>query len=988
MHRALIFAVVIAAAATAAGAAETYIVENGRPRAEIVIAEKPARTVRLAADDLRKYIEKISGARLPIVNEPSGEAVKLFVGRSRHTEKLGITSEGLKCGAYRLVSGEDWLAFIGDDADFAPKVPLPKGRSAVADGTLQREWEQFTGEKWGVPDAGAYKHLMKLPAGLGKPDGATTDKNETSELWGFDERGSYNAVCGWLGRLGVRWYLPGELGEVVPELKTIALAKIDETVKPDFDVRRFNFRFGVVSPETARWCMRLGMRDPYGLQVAHGMATMTGRDEIFAARPDWFALYGGKRHYQPGYSKNQLCYSNDELFQHTVRYVRAQFDRYDFDAVSVMPPDGYTAACQCPKCDGKAELGRGSRGSLSNHIWDFVNRVAKEVAKTHPDKLVVNAAYGPYHDPPTNIEKLEPNVLVVIVGGRIPRLSLPEQRAEIRAVREAWLAKTDHPIVNFENYPFTGRGWYLPAFTARSNGASLDETKSKSIGEDIWLSAARDFDVEEIGFNHFQVYFTAANYWGGKRPDSAALLDEYCRLFYGTAAAEMKSFFVFCEDHWQEMETDKAKTDEVLALFTAAKGKVEASTKYGRRIKLIDDFLNGLRRKSALLAQKRGVVPKLRMVGDAHDIVVDGKLDDEYWHKCSVAATGSLRELQTGRAPTYGTTVKAGWAGSSVYFAIRCDEKPGEKLNVAATKREDPAVWYGDVVELLIATDMHSYYQLAVNSAGALVDYDRGADKASWSNWDSQAELKTHVADDHWTVEIRIPVTSDENDPLNQLIGKKPTQSLPWHINICRQRIRENGSEHSAFSPTAVFGFHEPMKFAHFYDGRSHTFDADPTLTDFITELRSAAKSATEKKHAEALATLVALADGSHGKATDLQKSAALKQAAAVARAMKDSVRAAELAAAIPIEAERKNVEMQNLLAERKVKELIERFGNEDFAKWPFWASGEGYHARGRAYTIVGDKAKAVADLKAASALTGEKRTRFDIEEELKKLAP
>ena len=111
----------------------------------------------------------------------------------------------------------------------------------------------------------------------------------------------------------MRWYLPGELGEVVPRLDTVTLSPLDETVKPDFAVRRFNVRFGTLGFETARWAMRLDMRDPNELQVAHGMDSMTGNDAIFAKHPDWFALYGGKRHYTPGYSKNQLCYSHPGL---------------------------------------------------------------------------------------------------------------------------------------------------------------------------------------------------------------------------------------------------------------------------------------------------------------------------------------------------------------------------------------------------------------------------------------------------------------------------------------------------------------------------------------------------------------------------------------------------------------------------------------------------------------------------------------------------
>lgn len=984
----LIFLAVAAWFDTAFGA-ERFIVENGEPRAEIVIAEKPERSVRLAAADLRDYVQKISGARLPIVTTPTGNAVKLFVGRSAHTDKLGVTAAELKYGAYRLISGDDWMVFLGDDTDFTPIEPWARNNSEIVSGKLKAEWDQVTGAKWGIPQTGLYKYRLKLPADTGLPDGVEVPpKAPLLEIWGLDERGSLNAVCGWLKSLGVRWYLPGELGEIVPTIKSIPLPKIDEIARPDFEVRRFNVRLATVPLETAKWSMRLGMRDPHGLMVAHGMATLTSRDEVYAAHPDWYALYGDVRRFESGYTKNQLCYSNEELFQETLRFCRVMFDHYRYDAVSVMPPDGYTSICQCEKCAGQDQLERGSRGSLSNHVWSFTNRVAKELAKTHPNKLIVNAAYGPYTLPPTNIDRLEPNVQVVIVGGRRPRSSRPEDQAEVRALREGWKAKTDRPYIIFENYPITDRGWYLPAFVARTIGNSVNETKGESRGEDIWLSFGPAFESADLGFNHFQVYFTAEMYWGGKNRNPDALLEEYCTKFYGPAAAEMRAFFDYCEANWTDTETDKAKADEALAKFAAAKSRVESGTVYARRLALVDEFLNGLRRKSALLGQKRGVVPKLRMVGDAKSIVIDGKLDDEYWQECPLAAVGKLRDLQTGRAPTYGTTVKAGWLGNSLYFGIRCEEKPGEKLNVTATKKEDSAIWYGDVVELLLATDMHSYYQIAVNPAGAVVDYDRGADKGSWSKWESQAEVKTHVADDHWTVEIRLPVTDDQNDPLNQLVGNKPTQSLPWHINVCRQRVREHGTEASAYSPTGTNGFHVSLKFAHFYAGRSHTFDADPTLTDFTTVLRSAAQLAGEKKHAEALAMLVALAEGSQGKPTDLQKSAALKQATLVARTMKDPARAAELAAAIPIEAERKNAEMQNLLAERKAKELLAQFGNEDLSQWPFWATGEAYFCRGRAYAAVGDKDRAVAELKAALELTGDPRTRSDVEAALRSLAP
>ena len=74
-------------------------------------------------------------------------------------------------------------------------------------------------------------------------------KEEREYLWQFDERGSLNAVCGHLRSLGVRWYLPGELGEVVPKMKSIPLPKLDDTVK---DSRLQNYRIGFCRQLTAK----------------------------------------------------------------------------------------------------------------------------------------------------------------------------------------------------------------------------------------------------------------------------------------------------------------------------------------------------------------------------------------------------------------------------------------------------------------------------------------------------------------------------------------------------------------------------------------------------------------------------------------------------------------------------------------------------------------------------------------------------------------
>lgn len=963
--------IVIVLASASSLHARSLLVESGLPRAEIVISSSPTRMQRVAAHEFRMQIEKISGARLPIVTQPTEKALKVFIGAS---DSCPVKSEGLEHGAYRIATGADWMALIGDDSDFEPSMPFARNNSDIP--RAQAEFEKIMGAPYGMPNAGLYKNRLKLPGDTGRPDGVATGKNESIDIWGLDERGSFNAVCGFLHRLGARWYLPGDLGEVLPSLKTIELPKLDETVKPDLALRQLNFRFGVVGPETALWTMRLGMRHDEKLQIAHGLANMTNREAVFAAHPDWFAIYGGKPDFRPGDSKCQLCYSNEELLRETVRYVRAQIDTWKLQCVSIMPPDGFTAICQCEKCKGKDSPERNERGLLSDYVWDFVNRVAKEIAKTHPQAKVLNCAYGVYTLPPLKIDKLEPNVIVCIVGGRRPINKgggKGEGESAPEALRAAWAKKTDNPLLIFENYPFTDRGWYLPSYDAHSLVNSVNATKGVSAGEDIWLSVRQDFDTAGIGFNHFLVYFTARAYWGGKGVDADAMLRDYCRLFYGRAEAEMLSFFEYCEQNWIAMEEDKPKADEALALFQKAKVKVDAASVCSRRIALIDDFLKGLRMKSQQLGQKRGPVPVVRLVGDAENIVIDGKLDDEYWQQCPVAATGRFRELQTGRAPTFGTAFKAGWQGGSLYFAIRCDERPGDKPNNTSTREDDQAIWHGDAIELELATETHSYYQIAVSPAGHVVDLDRGAPRGQWFTWDSKAEVATHIADDHWTVVIRIPVTQDENDPLHQVIGRKPTQSLPWHINLCRQRLREDGQELSALSPTGTEGFHEPIKFAHFYDGRSHKFEAAKLEEGYLKTSRAADKLMKNRKLEDAFTVLIEFADG---KAGDFQKAAALEQAAGYAFAGKRFDLAAEVIDWIPVQAVEKTVRMRYLLAKQQAPEVIAQFGNEDIAKWPFWKRGDGFHARGRAYFITRAGDNAEADLKTALEFTSDPRTR------------
>ena len=55
-------------------------------------------------------------------------------------------------------------------------------------------------------------------------------------FWMQDEGGSLNAVYDLLRSLGVRWFMPGEVGEVVPRMDTVSIDNLerDTTIRPDY----------------------------------------------------------------------------------------------------------------------------------------------------------------------------------------------------------------------------------------------------------------------------------------------------------------------------------------------------------------------------------------------------------------------------------------------------------------------------------------------------------------------------------------------------------------------------------------------------------------------------------------------------------------------------------------------------------------------------------------------------------------------------------
>jgi len=87
----------IAAVATPSLAGDRLqLARNGRPAATIVTAAEPTAVAAFAAAELQLHVEKITGARLPIVGDQADvKGPRVLVGASAATERLGLPGKPL-----------------------------------------------------------------------------------------------------------------------------------------------------------------------------------------------------------------------------------------------------------------------------------------------------------------------------------------------------------------------------------------------------------------------------------------------------------------------------------------------------------------------------------------------------------------------------------------------------------------------------------------------------------------------------------------------------------------------------------------------------------------------------------------------------------------------------------------------------------------------------------------------------------------------------
>jgi len=538
--------------ALTAARAEFVLVEQGRPVATIMTAAQPSDNAKTAAAELQKYVEKMSGVRLTIVDDTaqvSGPVV--LVGPSRLTAQI-------------------------------PDLRIPAGK------TRNLREEGFVVRTVG--------------------DRLVLAGNDVPPYFG-----TRYAVVYLLHELGVRWFMPGEIGEVVPSMNTIKIGPINVTQKPDFPMRNFwEHGRGKMVAELREWkihnMLNPDSQDAFGVPADGSIGRYLPKDK-FDTYPEWFALQrDGTR------DSSHPCTTSEGMIEYVAERIKRE--ARSGNKVSAFAPVDGNPRCWCENCEriGNAFDGYGANerdpipeSSASNEWFYFVNRILAKVNEEFPEHIIASNGYANRDIPPevpphipfdasNNLTVMFANIgACTIHAYDDPKCWQMHRQAQM--IRQ-WCKLSDKVwIYNYNYTMLVNKGTLTPVVQRiRRNIPLLKE----------WgVVGFYDQDEGDWALSGLPTRLVRARLQWDTKADVDAILEDFFTQWFGPAAQPMKAYYQALEDAFENTHVHGHEdvilpsiyTDELMAVLdrqiTAAEAAV-TSEPYRFRVgleRLIYDLL-------------------------------------------------------------------------------------------------------------------------------------------------------------------------------------------------------------------------------------------------------------------------------------------------------------------------------------------------------------------------------------------------------------
>lgn len=522
------------------------LVREAESACAIVTAPNPTPSARLAALELQCHLLKMTGADVPIRTENEAvEGARILVGDSKAAAALGLSSEGLALQEYVIAFRPDTVVLLGPDWKDTEYNRAEEG-IAISGHTVAGSRNRV--DYWtaaGLPERGPAE--IELP-GL------------------FDPQGTCYAAYDFLERFcGIRWYGPAQLNQVIPETKNLTVRGEDIRRAPALKHR------GALSGGS--WPFLRGQWGEYSdAEVQLFWRRMRLGGEKWSAnhtihRQTIQNVLNDPEYQAEGPAKGlNLCYTNPKLVKRMAELARHYFDRraplpQGFKAMGdyfAVVPEDVGQFCRCENCRELLRVGRMrenrffSDGAVSEYWFSFINAVAREVAKSHPEKYIATLAYWGYAFPPAHF-KIEANVSIAPCLHTCHYAHNAESRDNDMAFYHQWLAQAKAPVFLwiYHHHPMEPAlidGWKcFPHVTTRTTA----RTMRMFIGDGVR-------GIFQCGEQDQLDQYIMMKVWDDPALDVEAAITEFFRLYFGSAAEPMQTFY----NRLEEIASDPANYPE------------------------------------------------------------------------------------------------------------------------------------------------------------------------------------------------------------------------------------------------------------------------------------------------------------------------------------------------------------------------------------------------------------------------------------------
>jgi len=344
----IVTAMVFVLTFVSAFSAEYKLASGGKSAYIIRLCANPSQAEKYAADELQRFLQEMTGVKLPVQQAGTLPRFAILVGRDAESD--------------RLVSRVNWTELDSDGfvvITAGSRLVLAGGRPR---GTLYAVYhflDNVLGVRWWAPDGTFVPSRPELR----------------------------------LTKLDIRQKPAFEWREV---LTFSALVDQDWEARNRLNRRNFNTYYLDGSSNTPLIFddQHGGSVIDYGPYFVHTFGAFVPADKYLKDHPEWFGLVDGQR--APGL----LCLTNPELMDFMVTQVKAALKANPgINIISVSQNDGGMYPCQCPNCR-KVDA---EEGSPAGSLIRFVNGVAEQVGKEYPHVAITTLAYNYTQKPPLHV---------------------------------------------------------------------------------------------------------------------------------------------------------------------------------------------------------------------------------------------------------------------------------------------------------------------------------------------------------------------------------------------------------------------------------------------------------------------------------------------------------------------------------------------------------------------------------------------------------